>query len=227
MRRWRGLVLALCGCGRIDFDSASAPPALVQSGAVDMLDVVVASLTIAPTGSGDLLVVATGDFSTKQPITAMTDDAGNTYVSANALATNAMDMVEIWYAANSVPGATTLTVTSATASKRQVWFLELSNMDRDAPLDVVATAGAPPPSATPEAPLVTPTTGRSVIVSVANALDDVKTVDPESPFVAMPIFDGNDAAYYLTPSHGSFGAVWDAGGLGDYCASTAAFKPAP
>jgi hypothetical protein len=229
VRGCREIVLALAGCGRIDFDPASdgsAVPVLVQSAAVDTAGVVAAMLTIGPTGSGNLLVVASGDFSTRQPITAMTDDAGNTYVSANALAANAMDLVEIWYAVNSLPGATTLTVTSETASNRQVWFLELSDMDPSAPLDVVGVASTPPPSATPAAPPVTPTTSRSLIVSVANVLDNVMALDPRSPFVGMPIFQGNDTAYYIASASGSYGALWDAGGSGAYCASTAAFKPA-
>ncbi len=42
----------------------------------------------------------------------------------------------------------------------------------------------------------------------------------------MPIFQGNDAAYYIATARGSYSATWDAAAFGDYCASTAAFKPA-
>jgi hypothetical protein len=174
--------------------------------------------------------VTSGSFSPGAFLTAVTDNAGNPYVSASAGATWAstgFDHIEIWYAKDSLPGATLLTVMGPGGPNREVWFMEVAGMDLIAPLDVVATVSDAPATAFPIAPPVTPTTAASFVVSVGDFAGGVSGVQVGNPFHALAILDGNNTAYYVAGAPGTYGAVWDDGTVSSYCASTAAFKPAP
>ena len=109
----RGLaaVLALAACGRIDFDPLAVegvePPTIVQTSAVLIPSGTAAVLSIAPTGDGHLLVVATSDDQfTTGAVTGVTDDAGNVYVSADVGYPHlGGSFGELWYASGSHAGA--------------------------------------------------------------------------------------------------------------------------
>ena len=100
--------------------------------------------TIQSTGTGNVLVVAwtsqNGGGGTT--IASVTDNAGNVYSeagSARATDTAANTMADIWYAGNSVAGATVVTITpspSGTSGTAVIW--EFSGAEPFSPLDQTA-----------------------------------------------------------------------------------------
>ena len=96
--------------------------------------------TIPSTGSGNVLVAAwtSAKGGGGTTITSMTDNAGNVYTEAGgARATDATanTMADIWYAENSVAGATVVTITpspSGTAGTAVIW--EFSGVEPYSPV---------------------------------------------------------------------------------------------
>src|SRR5438132_13210509 len=106
--RWPIGFLALTACGRIGFDRISASdgdialvPMIVQTPAALGPKSTTALLPMLPTHGGNLLVVMTANIDTTATLSAITDDAGNAYVSANTLYTctgvGTFVAGEIWY----------------------------------------------------------------------------------------------------------------------------------
>lgn len=226
-------MLLLASCGRLDFDplrpdagadGPTAAPAIIQSAANLGTNTSTVSLSLAPTQAGDLLVVATGGFGPGNTIQAITDNAGNTYVSANAQShiTNLLsDVVEIWYATNSLPGATSLSVEGTASSIREAWFVEASQLSA---LDTVVTVNDAASSTMPVMPPLAPTTVPALIVAIGDFAGDVTKLHAGSPFTQLTIQDGNDAAVVLATTAATYMALWDGAGPGTYCVSAAAFR---
>ena len=99
-------------------------------------------VTIAATGSGHLIVI--GATPTGAGITSITDNVGNTYVQApGALSTSGSFHTDVWYAKNSIPGATAVTFVG---SIFRVSISEYSGADTSAPLasaSNLSTFGSP------------------------------------------------------------------------------------
>lgn len=154
--------------------------------------------------------------------TSITDNAGNSYVMAPAHASFAQGNSEVWYVQNSRPGATQLTFETC-GGRPGVFYLEVSGIDRDQPLDgtprVVSHGTA---STSLNAPAISPV-GPAFIFSVGHAEFGVTGLSAGSLFTALNAVAGDSAAYLITESVGSFGARWDQTS-GRYCASTVAFK---
>ena len=224
------MVAIAAGCGRIDFTPlVDAGPQLVQTVSMTQTGTSPIAIPIVATAAGDLLIVATGNFSNAAAINSITDDAGNTYVSANALSTSSdapMNIVEIFYAASSKAGATTLEIRSGGSMTRDVWFFEVAGMEQVDPLDVVATSNNALEPPNPAAPPVVPTQLPSLVVSTGDFVGESSGLDAVSSFTALPLQSGNDTAFMFAVAPGSYGAVWDDGNDGTYCASTVAFKVA-
>src|SRR5580704_5398728 len=98
--------------------------------------------TIPATGQGNLIVIGWqigGHANTSNTIARINDSAGNVYYQVpNALSidSSAGAVADIWYAMNSVAGATTLTVTPSTPVPHGgVVIWEFSGADPVAPLD--------------------------------------------------------------------------------------------
>jgi hypothetical protein len=66
----------------------------------------------------------------QMPLTSISDNAGDTYVSANAIGSDGSDgdYIDVWYAADSQPGATAITIEQATAGTRDAWFIEAAGL---------------------------------------------------------------------------------------------------
>jgi hypothetical protein len=99
------------------------------------------TLTVSSTGTGNLLVVLIA-LAPTTTASSVTDNAGNTYVQASgAFGTDTFgggsSSSDIWYAKNSVSGATTITVTS-TASFTNICLAEFSGADTSSPLTSTA-----------------------------------------------------------------------------------------
>ena len=223
--RWP--VLLLGACGRVGFDEtaiADAPAGLqvVQTAAM-LATAGDISVPLAPTRAGSLIIVTSGNFGPPSTIASISDDVGNVYVTANALSiATGLDVDEIWYASAAKAGATTVTVHSAAASKREVWLLEVLGASA-APLEIVGVANNAAASTTPSSSPVTPTVVPALIVAVGDFDTGVSGLHAPSAFTALQILAGNDTAYQLVEAPGTYIAVWDDPSLGTYCTSAAAF----
>ncbi len=236
----RAALLLLAACGRVGFapeltsdaavaDATVARPELVQVRTADDANVNASTVNLAPTRAGGLIVIATLSHnigSTSEVVAGITDDAQNSYVFAGARASwNGDDgVVEIWYAPNARPGASIVRIASTGLTTRVAWALELMNMEPTAPLVAVgqlddqASTGS-----TPAAPVVG-APGGAVVVSLVMVNGTVTQVAAGNPFSLLPVINGDAAAYAIVDAPGSYGAVLEAPGSGNYGAVTAAFR---
>ncbi len=210
-------------------DGAGTRPELVQVSTGSALSTSDATVGLAPTRAGGLIVIATLNFNigaTAETVASITDDVQNDYVSAGARARWNGDegAVEIWYAAGSRPGATSVTIASAGVTSRVAWALELANMEQVVPLEAVGQIDdVPPVGGMPAAPVVA-VTGPAVVVSLIMVNGNVTEVVAGNPFSLLPAINGDGAAYAIVDAPGSYGAHLNAPGSGNYAAVTAAFR---
>jgi hypothetical protein len=188
------------------------------------------SLTIPATSSGNLIAVAL-IFNGTTSVAGVSDNAGNTYVSAGARSTVANFAVEIWYAANSNPGATVITPTylgSPTHLEISEW--EVSGVSTSAP-DASNTASGSIVSTNTAGPAVTTSQVGDFIVSVlyAGAVSFTGT-SSGNEFTEDFTTNGRGWAHITSASAaaGAHHASWVTSNppAGRYCSSTVAFLPA-
>ncbi len=187
--------------------------------------------TIPATGSGHLLVVGWASHGNEvtTTISGITDNAGNTYSEcpgSRAEDTNVNDMGDVWYAANSLPGATVVTITptpSGATGTAVIW--EYSGIENSSPLDQTAVLSSQPATTTPAGAPVTTAASNELVVSIAWVQGGVSGIVSGNPFVDDSAAVGDGWAHYITSSVGTYNAQWNSS-LGTYGASTVSFKAA-
>lgn len=191
-----------------------------------------ATCTIPATGSGNLIVVGIqlgGGLSTSTTITRVTDNVGNVYAEAGpakAINTSGGYVDDIWYAKNSVPGATTLTITpniSVSGAGAVIW--EFSGIDPSAPLDQTAVLNDQSASTTVSAPPVT-TSSSGVVIGITHVQNHVTGMASGNAFINDSTLKGNGWAHLITSAAGTYSAVWLQNSAGIYDSSTVSFKGA-
>jgi hypothetical protein len=178
--------------------------------------------------AGDLIVVGVVTINTAV-VTGVSDGAGNTYVSTGARPTAGSVTSEIWFAQDSKPATTSVTVELNVASGASVWLLEVSGMNTSAPLDAAATNTAVLVDLTVMGPPLT-TTVPNELVFDAGALFNANLTGLAAAdgFDALAIDQGNNAAYLIAPTPGTYAPTWSTDGFsGTACIIAASFKPAP
>jgi hypothetical protein len=242
---WRsvGLVAVIAACGRVGFDDSVSTDASARDAAADVggpaiptlissgtgggsdtsssMSVTVTGLTAAP---GHLLVVAVLSYTGADAVSAVLDDANDTYVSVNARAASDDGASEIWYAASSIGAVTNVKVMFDGITGGAVWFAEFAGVAPKSPLDGEgeATSDVQP---TIRGPTVETSEANDLVVSVIEiSSGDVVAVD--APYVNLPAISGDDASYGVAPSPGTNGVTWTADGTGETVATTAAFTAA-
>lgn len=188
--------------------------------------------TIPSTGSGHLIVVGWqigGGSNTSIVINSITDNVGNTYTEAGAarsIDTNTGTVVDIWYAKNSVPGATSVTITpSQSVSNAGAVIWEFSGVSI-APLDQTAVLDSQAGTTTPIGAAVTTTSTPEVVVSLAEVAGNVTGISAGNVFTNDSALMGNGWAHLITSSTGTYAAQWNQNSAGAYASSTASFKAA-
>lgn len=189
--------------------------------------------TIPATGSGHLLVIgwqAGGGAVTSTVIANITDNAGNSYAevaAARAIDTGAGSVVDLWYAKNSVSGATTVTITpSSSVSNGGVVIWEFAGASTSAPLDQAGALNNQASTATPAAPSVTTAVSGEVVISLAAVAGNISGLSSGSAFTTDSSLKGNGWAHFVTSAAGTYGAQWSASPAGTYAAGTVSFEPA-
>jgi hypothetical protein len=189
--------------------------------------------TIPATGVGNLIVVGfqmPGGTSASTTVSRVTDNAGNAYAEAGAarsIDTGAQTVVDIWYAKNSVSGATSLTITpSSTVSNAGAVIWEFSGVDPSAPLDKTAILNSQTASSTPSGASVTTTSASEVIISLAEVANTVTGIYSGNAFTNDSVLMSNGWAHLITTSAGSYAAKWNQSSSGTFASSTVSFKAA-
>ena len=188
--------------------------------------------TIPATGSGNTLVVgwqsASGGGGTI--ITGVTDNVGNLYAEAGgARSTDAVGnaMADIWYAKNSLAGATTITVTtspSAVSGAAMIW--EISGADPNSPLDQTTVLNSQAAASVVSGAPVTITSPSEIVISVANTQGTLTGIASGNTFTSDSNLSGDGWAHSISTTVGTYSAQWTANPSGTYCSSTVSFKAA-
>ena len=188
------------------------------------------SLTISSTKAGDLIIVGINGFGSGNSVSGITDNApggSNGYASAGVRGSDANSGIsEIWYAANTKAGATTISVSMSQSNAPYIYVLEVGNMNTTSPLGAKAPASSQSATTTPAAPSVTTSFAHSVVFSIVVVQNTVTGLHAGNPFTPMPILTGDDAGYLFATATGAYAGQWDQNISGTYCASTAEFYPA-
>ena len=235
------IALFLAGCGRIGFapvdarsDAASGSDAVAAVPWALVEDSAATSGTVAlpSVGAGHLLVVGV-HVGNGGSVSALTDDAGNTYASVPAaraanLSVVGSDTLELWYASGSRPGPTTITVTATdTVISTIAW--EVSGIRTASPLDTAVAINAQPATTTPMGPPITTVSAGEFVISIAIVQNGISGTAPGNEFTNDFRTRGNGWAHLTDPAApaGVHQAVWDQGTAGSYCANAAAFFAGP
>jgi hypothetical protein len=188
--------------------------------------------TIPSTGTGNVLVAAwtsaSGGGATI--IGSVTDNVGNVYLeagNARSVDSGANSMADIWYAQNSVPGATTVTITpspSGTSGTAVIW--ELSGVEPFSPLDQTGVVNSGAATTTPLGASVVTTVPSEVIVAVANVAGTATGMKSGNAFTSDSVAGGNGFAHLIATSPGTYTPQWQTSSSGTFSSSTVSFKAA-
>jgi hypothetical protein len=188
-----------------------ATPALVQHKEVSNLASGTNVALVQPVASGHLLIVTISVFSAlTDQVTSVVDDVGNSYVSVGTSYGGVYD-TEIWYAKNSIPGATQITVTNNGATMtHDIGFLEFSGMDLTAPFDQVNGFGSTPTTNPMPGASISPSISTGVVVSIVVLNNSCTGIHAGNPFQYLPFLgSGNCESYMITSVGGSYQPNWD------------------
>ncbi len=191
------------------------------------------SCTIPATGGGHLLAVAwnsAGGTGTSSLISSITDNAGNSYSEAGAArSTDSTDnaVLDIWYAKNSLGGATSITIAvspSGIQGSAVIW--EFSGVDTISPLDQTAVLNNQSATSAPAGATVATSAPSEVVVSAVGSQNAITGIYSGNAFTNDSTVMGGGWAHLLPSTAGTYRAQWLQSLSGTYSSSTAAFKAA-
>ena len=184
---------------------------------------------IPATGSGNLIVVGwSAAFGTMPTISTITDNVGNVYSeagAARAVDSTATQMIDIWYAKNSIAGATTLTITpnpSGNQGGAVIW--EFSNVDKTSPLDTTTVLNSQSATTAPSGASVAASSGE-LLISVIVPGGSLSGIYTGNAFTNDSTFYTVGWAHLIAPSAGTYAAQWSTSAA-TYASSTVSFKSA-
>jgi hypothetical protein len=185
-------------------------------------------VTLSATGAGHLIVVAVETNAT--PATAVTDDAGNTYVPIEG--SRAADPseglgIELWYAAGASAGAKTISAIADTIYAMVAW--EVSGIRAASPLDAVTKLDDQPATTSPAGASIATSAAGDFIVSVTIVENTVSGLASGSAFTSDHTTYGNGWAHVTSAAApaDTYQARWNQPTIGSSCAASAAFFAAP
>jgi hypothetical protein len=188
----------------------------------------ITNITIPFTGKGNLIAVALM-FNGTTSVSGISDNAGNTYVSAGARIANGPFSVEIWYALNSVAGATVVTPTfagSTTSLEISTW--EVSGALSLTPSATNAATGTVTLTNTTGPAVTTPEAGDFIVSVMLVTNTSIASISTGNEFTNDFKTNGNGWAHITSNSSsaGTHQASWSTPTpTGKYLSSTVAFAP--
>lgn len=211
-------------------DGMRALPALVASSSAFTASGATITVSVPATGSGHLVAVGVVMYNNGATVLGVADNTATTYVSANARAkysSAGSGAAEIWYAAASQSGATSVVVTlTGTPTGGAAWVAEVAGIDTTNALDAIAIANSVSYNGTVTGPTIATTSPNELVFTVEQAVGAASGVAAAGVFTALSPTNGDDSAYYIAPTTGSYAAVWTVAGSGGACATSATFTAA-
>jgi hypothetical protein len=210
-------------------DAARPPPiTVIQTGSSNTSNSATLSIPLSPSRAGSFFVVMSTFASVTESISAVVDNApggSNTYVSANLRSVaGTCQATELWYARGARPGATSVTVTTATASMvLEAWVMEVSGLAPSGGVNASAVENNGPVTALITTPTVTPSAAPALVVAAVGSCGSIGTIAAGTPFIALTEEVGNNVAYFVTTSNGAYGPVFN-NQFDAWNASVAAFR---
>ena len=244
--RWGLVALVIAaGCGRIGFGaidpangdagadadvdaaSAFAIPVQIQHTSNDSVASVntLSVSFVTPIAAGDLVLVGIGGYYAATQITDDSPGGSNRYASAGVTESDQNSNVsQIWYANNTRPGATTVTVVLAGSDNVVLWILEYSGIDPVQPLAGGAVAESDSAESIAYGGATPVTRPNSIMFAVASGAG--LALASGTGFFDLSGANGGDAAV-ASFDRGVYFATWNSSPPGEWASSTAAFSPAP
>lgn len=201
-------------------------PIFVQSANVQTAVSTTGNLTIPSSVPGHLLVVVTVNIdNSSTTVSTLTDNAGNTYVHAGNVSWSCtgLSIGEIWYVANNNGGATTVTITQATATRREIWLVEAKGVRSTNALAGVLSQSDAPQGAMVGSPALTPSAIPAFVVATMNVTGGIIGFDGSTGFVRLGNLNGDEIAYAIGTTAGPYSSRWTTSAGGVYCSATVAF----
>jgi hypothetical protein len=222
----------VAGCGRVGFDplrdsqAAHGVWTLIETSSDRVMD---GPLAIPRTGAGNLIVVAVQS-DDSNTATNVTDNAGTTYqriAGSRAMAPGVGLAIELWYAENSLAGATS--ISAATIPVYSITHWEVAGIRTNNALDTVAQLDDQPTTSMPAGPNITTTTSGQLIITVAIVENVVGGLEANSMFTNDHTTFGNGFAHLTsaTAPAATYRARWSQPMAGTFCATAASFFPGP
>jgi fibronectin type 3 domain-containing protein len=181
-----------------------------------------------PSVAGDLIVVGVKWGDQTISVASIGDDKGDTYTSASGPTnwSGIAKRAQIFYAKNIIGGGApitiTVTLTGNATSSFQIYQVEYSNADINAPLDVVSAAIG---TATSVSSGAATTTFPNELIFGFSIADSVG-VNPGPGFTAESTFRGNLVEDMTVSTTGSYAALGVATGVSNWFMQMATFKAA-
>jgi hypothetical protein len=187
--------------------------------------------TIPATGGDHFLVIgfeAGPGINSATTVTSITDNAGNVYrEDSGSRSVDAVggSMIDVWYASNTVAGATSVTInTSAAIQSGGAVIWEYAGINPVTPLGQVAVLNSQSSSASPIGPPVTTTTPGELVLGLVGAAGTLTGVSSGNEFNSDSSAGGMGWANLFTSSTGTFTPQWTQSPAGTYAASTVSFN---
>jgi hypothetical protein len=185
-------------------------------------------VSISASGAARLIVVAVE--TNASAVASVTDDAGTTYVPiAESRAVEAAESfgIELWYAASSNAGATTISAVADVIYAMAAW--EVAGIRTTNPLDTASKLDNQLPTTNPVGASLRTSADGEFVVSVAIVSNEISGLTAGSPFTNDHTAFGNGWAHLTSASApaGTYQARWDQPERGSSCAASAAFFVGP
>jgi hypothetical protein len=186
--------------------------------------------TIPSTGSGNLLVVGWTGGTVPSLLRSISDNTGNVYAEATGARSadwSADVSADVWYAADSLPGTTSVTLTprpNGSQGAAVIW--EFSGVSTTSPLAQSALLKNQPSTTTPVGAAVATTSANELIVSIAAGAQSITGIHQGNSFTEDSSVRSTGWAHLVAASTGAYSAEWNESSSGQYCSSTVAFTAA-
>lgn len=189
------------------------------------------SITVNPTMAKSLIIVMVEGIITT--VTSITDNApgsSSLYVQVpNARATDATTnlFTDIWYSANSLQKATTITVTLNNNVAFNIWVFEVQIMNSSSPFQESGVVNNGASTLTPVGASVITSNPLDFIANITTAANAITGIHAGNNFTIGDIQNGDASAYLITSQNGTYQPQFDVNIAGTFCSSTASFREAP
>ena len=222
---WMGVFTSyLCGPHAV----RASGPALVQakfnqttSGSTDAV-----TMTSA-ISAGNLIVVSVGG-SSSQTVSSITDNGStaNTYTQVPSCygTDGGGRWVDIWYAKNSLAGATTVTVTFSGTSKQNVQVYEVSGIDTANPIDATCVHGGSTTGTVDTGPSITTTSANDFLAAAARTSGNGVTSENDATFTLDTGNGSGGESHAIVSSTGTYTPKWNDSAATTFVAAVASFK---